>query len=230
MTHTPNYCCDRLALYLFSTLFQSLSKWTQLQLATEPPEVLASKYFHIFPEDKLPVWTVSWNGNTLYNYTYFSTMMSVSSKYIHVYMHVCVSLSLMLLVLCSWVQLHFLKSASFSKIVAGRSYLLWHTSTLHCIISCTYMEIIHTHNNWSWYGYLCLAPEFSLPYTINSCMILILLYKSCRRRAYIIQCSSVLILYSPWIKLCYWSRAHVMTSAILRSGPAIRTVPSCPTS
>lgn len=59
MTHTPNYCCDRLAPFLFTTLFYFTAKWTQLQISTPTPEEMADRYFHLFPEDKMPLWTVS---------------------------------------------------------------------------------------------------------------------------------------------------------------------------
>jgi hypothetical protein len=57
MTHTPNYCCDRLALSLFPSLFQFAAKWTQLQFTAPSPEKMAERYFKLYPEYKLPLWT-----------------------------------------------------------------------------------------------------------------------------------------------------------------------------
>jgi hypothetical protein len=59
MTHTPNYCCDRLALTLFPALFQFTSRWTQLQLSYPGPLAMADRYFSLYPEDTSPLWTVS---------------------------------------------------------------------------------------------------------------------------------------------------------------------------
>ena len=59
MTHTPNYCCDRLALTLFPALFKFTSRWTQLQLSYPGPLAMADRYFSLYPEDTSPLWTVS---------------------------------------------------------------------------------------------------------------------------------------------------------------------------
>lgn len=59
MTHMTNYAKDRLAPFLFQTLFQFVTRWTKLELQTEHPLNLGKKYFNLFPEDKLPLWTVS---------------------------------------------------------------------------------------------------------------------------------------------------------------------------
>lgn len=58
MTHISNFAHDRLALYLFNALFSFVRRWTQLELIAERPLTLGKKYFEIFPEDKMPVWTV----------------------------------------------------------------------------------------------------------------------------------------------------------------------------
>ncbi|CAI8011884.1 Bifunctional heparan sulfate N-deacetylase/N-sulfotransferase 2 [Geodia barretti] len=57
MTHTPNYCCDRLALTLFPALFKFTSRWTQLQLSYPGPLAMADRYFSLYPEDTSPLWT-----------------------------------------------------------------------------------------------------------------------------------------------------------------------------
>ena len=59
MTHVTNYAHDRLALVLFDALFRFVQKWTQLKLIADRPLNLGRKYFEIFPQDKMPVWTVS---------------------------------------------------------------------------------------------------------------------------------------------------------------------------
>jgi len=59
MTHNSNYAQDRLAPYLFLSLFKFASRWTKLEISGAPPLTLAHKYFSIFPEDQVPVWTVS---------------------------------------------------------------------------------------------------------------------------------------------------------------------------
>ncbi len=58
MTHMSNYAQDRLAPYLFTSLFNFVSRWTKLELSGAPPIVMARKYFSLFPEDSTPVWTV----------------------------------------------------------------------------------------------------------------------------------------------------------------------------
>ena len=59
MTHVMNYAHDRLALVLFDALLNFVHKFTQLELVTDRPLVLGKKYFELFPEEKLPIWTVS---------------------------------------------------------------------------------------------------------------------------------------------------------------------------
>ena len=62
MTHSGNYAKDRLALELFSLLFGFIRQWTQIELVTDSPVNLAKTYFEIFPEDKQPMWTVSYKN------------------------------------------------------------------------------------------------------------------------------------------------------------------------
>lgn len=59
MTHTPNYSRDRLSPFLFESLFKFVAHWTKLELHSAQPLTLGKKYFSIFPEDKVPLWTVS---------------------------------------------------------------------------------------------------------------------------------------------------------------------------
>ncbi len=59
MTHVTNYAKDRLALVLFKSLLEFVTEWTQLKLISGRPLTLGQKYFEIFPEDQLPLWTVS---------------------------------------------------------------------------------------------------------------------------------------------------------------------------
>lgn len=59
MTHTTNYAKDRVALLLFKHLFEFIYQWTNLQLRTERPTVMAEMYFTLFPKERYPLWTVS---------------------------------------------------------------------------------------------------------------------------------------------------------------------------
>ncbi|KAJ8248458.1 hypothetical protein GJAV_G00242230 [Gymnothorax javanicus] len=56
MTHLSNYGNDRLGLYTFESLVKFVQCWTNLRLQTLPPVQLADKYFHIFPEERDPLW------------------------------------------------------------------------------------------------------------------------------------------------------------------------------
>ncbi|CAF93150.1 unnamed protein product, partial [Tetraodon nigroviridis] len=56
MTHLSNYGNDRLGLYTFESLVKFVQCWTNLKLQTLPPVQLAEKYFHIFPEERDPLW------------------------------------------------------------------------------------------------------------------------------------------------------------------------------
>uniref|UniRef100_H2V9M2 [heparan sulfate]-glucosamine N-sulfotransferase n=1 Tax=Takifugu rubripes TaxID=31033 RepID=H2V9M2_TAKRU len=56
MTHLSNYGNDRLGLYTFESLVKFVQCWTNLKLQTLPPVQLADKYFHIFPEERDPLW------------------------------------------------------------------------------------------------------------------------------------------------------------------------------
>ena len=58
MTHLSNYGNDRLGLYTFESLVKFVQCWTNLKLQTLPPVQLADKYFHIFPEEREPLWQV----------------------------------------------------------------------------------------------------------------------------------------------------------------------------
>lgn len=58
MTHLSNYGNDRLGLYTFESLVKFVQCWTNLKLQTLPPVELAEKYFHIFPEERDPLWQV----------------------------------------------------------------------------------------------------------------------------------------------------------------------------
>ena len=57
MTHFTNYANDRIALFLFRHLFEYIAKWTNLELKALTPLKTAEKYFELFKEDKMPVWT-----------------------------------------------------------------------------------------------------------------------------------------------------------------------------
>ncbi|KAB5555652.1 hypothetical protein PHYPO_G00036570 [Pangasianodon hypophthalmus] len=56
MTHLSNYGNDRLGLYTFESLVKFVQCWTRLRLQTLPPVRLAEKYFHIFPDERDPLW------------------------------------------------------------------------------------------------------------------------------------------------------------------------------
>lgn len=57
MTHFTNYASDRLALFVFKSLFDYTRKWTNIRLETLEPIELAKKYFELYKEDSEPVWT-----------------------------------------------------------------------------------------------------------------------------------------------------------------------------
>jgi len=59
MTHVTNYATDRLALDLFKQVFEFTRQYTNLELLTDTPLSLGKRYFEIFPEDKIPLWNVS---------------------------------------------------------------------------------------------------------------------------------------------------------------------------
>uniref|UniRef100_A0A8C2FGV7 N-deacetylase/N-sulfotransferase (heparan glucosaminyl) 3 n=1 Tax=Cyprinus carpio TaxID=7962 RepID=A0A8C2FGV7_CYPCA len=61
MTHLSNYGNDRLGLYTFTNLANFLKCWTNLRLHTLPPLQLAHKYFTLFPEQRNPLWQVSYD-------------------------------------------------------------------------------------------------------------------------------------------------------------------------
>ena len=60
MTHMTNYGSDRLALYTFDKLVTFVQKWTNIRLKSEPPIKLAQMYFEMFPQERDPLWTVSY--------------------------------------------------------------------------------------------------------------------------------------------------------------------------
>lgn len=62
MTHLSNYGNDRLALYTFESVVKFIKCWTNLNLRTVPPLQLGEKYFHLFPEERDPIWGVSLAG------------------------------------------------------------------------------------------------------------------------------------------------------------------------
>ncbi|KAG0711310.1 Bifunctional heparan sulfate N-deacetylase/N-sulfotransferase [Chionoecetes opilio] len=59
MTHLSNYGNDRLALYTFESVIKFVKCWTNLSLRTVPPLQLGERYFHLFPNERDPVWGVS---------------------------------------------------------------------------------------------------------------------------------------------------------------------------
>lgn len=63
MTHLSNYGNDRLGLYTFESLVKFVQCWTNLKLQTLPPVQLAEKYFNIFPEERDPLWQVSFGSS-----------------------------------------------------------------------------------------------------------------------------------------------------------------------
>ncbi|XP_014676242.1 PREDICTED: bifunctional heparan sulfate N-deacetylase/N-sulfotransferase-like isoform X2 [Priapulus caudatus] len=56
MTHLSNYGNDRLALYTFESAVKFTQCWTNLQLKTETPQMMAERYFKMYPEEEDPVW------------------------------------------------------------------------------------------------------------------------------------------------------------------------------
>ncbi|KAJ8339762.1 hypothetical protein SKAU_G00343950 [Synaphobranchus kaupii] len=56
MTHLSNYGNDRLGLYTFVNLANFVQCWTNLNLHTLPPLLLARKYFQLFPQQRHPLW------------------------------------------------------------------------------------------------------------------------------------------------------------------------------
>ncbi|XP_078741996.1 bifunctional heparan sulfate N-deacetylase/N-sulfotransferase 2-like [Lampetra fluviatilis] len=56
MTHLSNYGNDRLGLYTFESLLSFLSCYTNLQLSTLTPPLMADTYFSLYPQDTHPVW------------------------------------------------------------------------------------------------------------------------------------------------------------------------------
>lgn len=59
MTHMSNYGNDRLGLYTFESVIKYVQCWTNLQMVTLPPLLLAEKYFKMHPDELDPIWGVS---------------------------------------------------------------------------------------------------------------------------------------------------------------------------
>ena len=59
MTHLSNYGNDRLALYMLESVVAFLKCWTNLRLLSLPPLEMGFKYFEMYPQDKDPLWSVS---------------------------------------------------------------------------------------------------------------------------------------------------------------------------
>ncbi|XP_021967195.1 bifunctional heparan sulfate N-deacetylase/N-sulfotransferase [Folsomia candida] len=56
MTHMSNYGNDRLGLYTFESVIKYVQCWTNLQMVTLPPVLLAEKYFKMHPDEGDPIW------------------------------------------------------------------------------------------------------------------------------------------------------------------------------
>lgn len=54
-----NYANDRIALYTFESVLNFIRCWTNLHFKTIEPTELAVKYFKLYPDEKIPLWTVS---------------------------------------------------------------------------------------------------------------------------------------------------------------------------
>lgn len=54
-----NYGNDRLGLYTFESVIKYVQCWTNLQMVTLPPLLLAEKYFKMHPDELDPIWGVS---------------------------------------------------------------------------------------------------------------------------------------------------------------------------
>ena len=67
MTHMPNYAFDRLAPYTFESVLSMLQCYTNIEFKAVPPMQLADIYFKMFPEEKLPIWGVSWSINIVFH-------------------------------------------------------------------------------------------------------------------------------------------------------------------
>lgn len=61
MTHQSNYANDRLAIYTFESVIKFIQCWTNLQLLSATPYLLAKKYFQFYPEERFPIWIVCFN-------------------------------------------------------------------------------------------------------------------------------------------------------------------------
>ncbi len=59
MTHVENFSYDRLAIYLLENAFEFISSWTNLQFYYPPPLQTVEKYFELNPNQREPIWTVS---------------------------------------------------------------------------------------------------------------------------------------------------------------------------
>ena len=62
MTHFNNYGGDQLAMLLFNELFQFINRWTNFKLVQESANTLSELYFSWYPDERFPLWTVSFGG------------------------------------------------------------------------------------------------------------------------------------------------------------------------
>ena len=62
MTHMSNYANDQLAQYSFEHVTEFVAQYTNLRMQTPPPVAIAKKYFSMYPDEVLPIWTVRENG------------------------------------------------------------------------------------------------------------------------------------------------------------------------
>ncbi|GFR66597.1 bifunctional heparan sulfate N-deacetylase/N-sulfotransferase [Elysia marginata] len=57
MTHMSNYANDQLAQYSFEHVTEFVAQYTNLRMQTLPPVEIAKKYFQLYPDEVLPIWT-----------------------------------------------------------------------------------------------------------------------------------------------------------------------------
>uniref|UniRef100_A0A0B7BT56 [heparan sulfate]-glucosamine N-sulfotransferase n=1 Tax=Arion vulgaris TaxID=1028688 RepID=A0A0B7BT56_9EUPU len=57
MTHMSNYANDRLAEYTFENVVKFVNKWTNLNMVAPPPMEIAGRYFEMYPNEVIPIWT-----------------------------------------------------------------------------------------------------------------------------------------------------------------------------
>uniref|UniRef100_A0A915KIZ4 U1 small nuclear ribonucleoprotein C n=1 Tax=Romanomermis culicivorax TaxID=13658 RepID=A0A915KIZ4_ROMCU len=56
MTHQSNYAQERLALYTFISVLRFIRCYTNIELRSIPPPLMADKYFAHYPSEKEPIW------------------------------------------------------------------------------------------------------------------------------------------------------------------------------